>query len=120
MNDGSITSLGKMYIFLICLLGLISVNTFFIQLNQANEYKQFVNYQIERHGGLTPAALKKLNEHHKKHYGSEFKIESPVLNQKVSFGDEVDYTIQADYEILYFKIPNVKIPIKGSAVAWTR
>ncbi|MGE1145697.1 hypothetical protein [Bacillus pumilus] len=120
MMEGSITAIFKMYLFLLCILAILSVAIFFIQVNQINEYKQIVNYQIERNGGLTPEAISKLKDYDQKHFSGRFSIESPMLNQKVKYGDEVDYTVHSTFEILYFEIPNVKIPIKGSALSLTR
>ena len=50
---------------------IISVSLFFVtitvmamfQMNQMNSFQQEVNYQIERHGGLTKKAIDALNEH---------------------------------------------------------
>ena len=57
---------------------IISVSLYFItitvmmmfQMNQMNSFQQEVNYQIERHGGLTTEAIKNLNDHVENVYGS--------------------------------------------------
>lgn len=40
------------------------------RMNELNSFQQEVNYQIERHGGLTPKAISELDEHTRKAYGS--------------------------------------------------
>jgi len=40
------------------------------QMNQMNSFQQEVNYQIERHGGLTQEAIDALSEHVENVYGS--------------------------------------------------
>lgn len=55
---------------------VISVSLYFItitvmmmfQMNQMNSFQQEVNYQIERHGGLTDDAIDALNDHVKNVY----------------------------------------------------
>ncbi|MCY8151329.1 hypothetical protein [Bacillus paralicheniformis] len=120
MLDGSLTAIAKMYLAILIIAGLVSVASFFIQANQGNEYKQYINYQIERNGGLTVSAMEKLNEYNNKYYDGRFKIESPMMNQKVKYGDEITYTVTGSFKILYFDLPIQTISIKGSALSLIR
>ncbi|MEK4692417.1 hypothetical protein [Bacillus sp. FSL W8-1202] len=113
-------AIGKMYMAIFVLFALFAVSVFFIQMNQGNEYKQYINYQIERNGGLTTSAIEHIEEYNKKYYDSRFKIESPMMNQKVKYGDEVNYTVQGNFKILYFNLPIQTISIKGSALSLIR
>lgn len=57
------------------MIGLISASfiatavIFMLQLNAMNTFQQEVNYQIERHGGLTSSAMNDLNEYAKENHG---------------------------------------------------
>lgn len=42
---------------------------FMFKINEMNAFQQEVNYQIERHGGLTPEALVALDKHAREVYG---------------------------------------------------
>ncbi|AVI31077.1 MULTISPECIES: hypothetical protein [Bacillaceae] len=120
MLDGAVMSIGKIYISICILLSLFAASVFFIQLNQGNEYKQYINYQIERNGGLTPSAMEKLQEYNEKHYDSRFTIESPMMSQKLKYGDEVNYTVKGNFKILYFDLPIQTVSTKGSALSLIR
>lgn len=74
--------------------------SFCIQLSDVNLYKQQVNYQIERHGGLTKEAGAYLKDYSEKQYQGALSVKSDQLNKKVNFGDVVDYQVVANLKII--------------------
>lgn len=120
MLEGSVMAIAKMYMAIFILFCLFSASAFFIQVNQGNEYKQYINYQIERNGGLTSSAMEHIEQYNKKYYDSRFTIESPMMNQKVKYGDEVNYSVKGRFKISYFDLPIQTISIKGSALSLIR
>lgn len=82
MQEQSIMEIVKWFIGLVIIMVMVSVGLFCYQLQDVNSFKQQVNYQIERRGGLTAEALKSLKEYSDKNYQGRYKIESNLLNQK--------------------------------------
>jgi preprotein translocase subunit SecF len=69
MLEGAVMEYAKWFIGVVSVM-LISVAVIFMfRLNEVNSFQQDVNYQIERHGGLTEEAKIVLNEKAKKLYG---------------------------------------------------
>ncbi|MEK4181677.1 hypothetical protein NSQ61_19740 [Aeribacillus sp. FSL K6-1121] len=120
MTEGAIWEFVKWFIGLLLLLMLISVTIFFIELEGVNSYKQQVNYQIERKGGLTADAVAYLDSYSKTYYKGRFTIESDKLNEKVSYGEMVDYEIKGKFDIKIFPIPDVELTFKGTGVSQVR
>lgn len=69
MMEGSVLEFVKWFLGMMILSAIITFGVFMFRLNEVNSFQQEVNYQIERHGGLTPTAMKKLNEQAKLSYG---------------------------------------------------
>lgn len=69
MMDGAIMEFVKWFISIISIAFLTMVVVFLFKLNEVNGFQQEVNYQIERHGGLTETALEELNDVAKASYG---------------------------------------------------
>ncbi|WP_242281727.1 hypothetical protein, partial [Bacillus cereus group sp. BfR-BA-01454] len=100
-------------LFLIVLI--VAVTVLCIKVSNVNSYKQQVNYQIERHGGLTEVAVQNLKEYSDKHYKGAFAVKSKQLNKKVQFGETVDYQVKATFKIELFSLPDVHMNFSGSA-----
>ncbi|MCM3113654.1 hypothetical protein [Lederbergia lenta] len=120
MLEGSTMEMGKLYISLFIIFSMVSLALFFSEINHANDYKQYVNYQIERNGGLTGEAIDKVETYNQKHYGGKFKIQSSQMNQQFAFGKEVDYTINRKHKFFFLPILSKDISIKGSAISQIR
>lgn len=110
----------KWFIGLMLLMMLLSATIFFIQVGGVNSFKQQVNYQIERKGGLTQEAISNINEYSENYYGGRFTVESNRLNQKVAYGEIVDYTVKGVFDIKIFPIPDVELSFKGTGVSQVR
>lgn len=120
MLEGSTMEMGKLYISLFIIFSMVSLALFFSEVNHANDYKQYVNYQIERNGGLTGEAMKKVTDYNKEHYGGKFQVQSTQMNQQFPFGNEVDYTIKTKHNFFFLPILSKEITVKGSAISQIR
>lgn len=69
MLEGAVMEYAKWFIGIISVMFIVVVVIFMFKLNEVNSFQQEVNYQIERHGGLTQEAKVALNEHAKNAYG---------------------------------------------------
>lgn len=70
MLEGSVMEYVKWFVISVSLYFITITVMMMFQMNQMNSFQQEVNYQIERHGGLTDDAIDALNEHVKNVYGS--------------------------------------------------
>ncbi|TRZ39364.1 hypothetical protein CEQ21_07325 (plasmid) [Niallia circulans] len=121
MQEGAVMEFFKWFLGLTLFMGLISFAMLCFDLGNINSFKQQVNYQIERQGGLTETAVANLDEYSKKYYHGNFTVESDQLNQKVSYGDPVDYTIKATFDVKIFPlIPDLHREFSGTGVSQVR
>lgn len=120
MLEGSVMETGKLYISLFIIFSMVSLALFFSELNQANEFKQYINYQIERNGGLTSAANQKINAYNQEHYNGKFEIQSLQMGQKLAFGKEVTYTVHTTHDFFFLPLLSKEISIKGVAISQIR
>lgn len=120
MPETSIMEIVKSYFTLFGVVLIVTVAVLGIKVSNINSYKQQVNYQIERHGGLTEVAVQNLKEYSDKHYKGAFDVESKQLYKKVQFGEIVDYQVKATFKIDFFKIPDVSMKFSGSASSEVR
>jgi hypothetical protein len=120
MQESAIMEIVKWFIGLFLIVLMVAVAIFCIQVSNVNSYKQQVNYQIERQGGLTKVAIQNLNAYSDKHYKGTFTVESNKLNEKVQFGETVDYTVIAKFKIALFNLPDVTMNFDGSASSHVR
>lgn len=120
MLEGSTMEMGKLYISLFIIFSMVSLALFFSEINHANDFKQYVNYQIERNGGLTSEAMEKVEAYNQQHFNGRFKVKSAQMNQQLSFGREVDYTINTTHNFFFLPLVNKNITIRGSAISQIR
>lgn len=79
MLEGAVMEYIKWFIGLVSIAFICVMVVFMFRLNEVNSFQQEVNYQIERHGGLTDEAKIALNAHTKNAYGGCL-AESPEDN----------------------------------------
>ncbi|MGP9043217.1 hypothetical protein [Cytobacillus kochii] len=120
MIESNIMVAVKSYVAMLLILFMLSMAVFLYQIQQVNGYKQYVNYQIERHGGLTSVALNKIDEYSSRHYNNKFSVTSAQQNQQLAFGSVIDYEIQGTFNLLFLDIAEQKYNYKGSAVSLIR
>lgn len=120
MLESSTMEMGKLYISLFIIFSMVSLALFFSEVNHANEYKQYINYQIERNGGLTNEAIEKIETYNNQHYGGKFEVQSPQMSQQFAFGQEVVYTINSTHNFFFLPILSKNISVKGAAISQIR
>lgn len=87
MIEGSVMEFTKWFIAIISGAFVLATVIFLFQLNQVNSFQQEVNYQIERHGGLTDDALMALDAHAKSNYGGCLEANNEAGNSCKYGGD---------------------------------
>ncbi len=120
MLEGTTMELSKIFISIFMILSIASVSIFFINLNQAQDFKQMVNYQIERHGGLTTETQTKIKNYSKDHFDNQFTVKSNSGTDKMEYGKEVSYTVNGKIKLLFITLPVQNIAIKGAAISMVR
>ncbi|ODJ64891.1 hypothetical protein [Brochothrix thermosphacta] len=120
MQEQTISELVKWFIGLLLIFGMVSIALFLYQFQDINTYKQQINYQIEREGGLTKDAVKSLKKESEDNYNGRYTIKSEKLNEKVPFGEKVDYTVVSKITVYLFEIPDMTIEQSGSGVSQVR
>lgn len=120
MQESSIMEFVKWFIGLLLIMMILSIAMFCMDLGNVNSFKQQVNYQIERHGGLTDAALDNINKYSENYYHGIFTINSDQLNEKVAYGEAVDYVIDGNFDIKILPIPDVQLEFSGTGVSQVR
>lgn len=109
-----------MYLELMFVLFMVSVGLFVFQLQDINTYKQQVNYQIERKGGLTTEAIEELNDYSSNNYKGRYKVSSKSSQTKQPFGTSVEYTVVATIPISIFPVPDFVMEFEGNSVSQIR
>lgn len=121
---GTEDELGEIFsAFFLCfsIIVFCGVLVFGYQLQTITTFRQQVNYQIERKGGLTPEAVSELKEYSEEHFHGWYAVESTRLNEKVAFGEVVDYTIKATYPITFLPDSvDIKLGVMGQAPSQVR
>jgi hypothetical protein len=120
MLEGSVMEIGKLYISLFIIFSMVALALFFSEINQANEFKQYVNYQIERNGGLTSEANNKINTYNQEYYKGKFTVQSSQMSQQLAFGKEVTYTINTKHDFFFLPLLSKDISVKGTAISQIR
>jgi hypothetical protein len=120
MLENSVMEILKWFLGLLMILGIVSIGFFFFQVQEVNTFKQQINYQIERRGGLTPEAVEELETYADTFLQGTYIIESDRLNERVAFGEQVEYTITATYSIAFFPLPDVVLNFRGMGVSKIR
>ncbi|WP_062323352.1 hypothetical protein [Halolactibacillus sp. JCM 19043] len=75
MLEGSIMSAGKMYMTMILIALIVTISVFLFHVQQSNHFKQYVNYQIERSGGLTVDTIDTINQYSKQNFNGIFSLD---------------------------------------------
>ncbi|GAF66458.1 hypothetical protein BTS2_3359 [Bacillus sp. TS-2] len=118
--EGNIMALVKMFLIALGVALIVSVAVFMFQISQVNNFKQYVNYQIERNGGLTNEAISSIDNYSNEHYTGRFKVFSPYLYEKQPYGSIIPYEITGSFTFLFFEFEDVELPAKGSAISLVR
>ncbi|MBP2098906.1 hypothetical protein [Enterococcus rivorum] len=118
--DSYISLLVKLLIGAIAVVSFVGLWALGLGLSDVNNYKQRVNYTIERYGGLTDDALQELARYGEENTHAVYTVESPQLHEKVPFGETVTYAIQCEFQTPLLPVTVFSHTIKGSATAQIR
>lgn len=110
----------RIYISMLIIMFMITFAVFLFEIQQSNDFKQYVNYQIERNGGLTAEAMENINQYSEDNYNGNFEVNSDQMNEKLPFGSTVEYEIVGTFNFLFLNFDTQSFPIKGSGVSLIR
>lgn len=113
-------SLCKMYLFLFIIVCLVSVTCFCVEINQMNEFSEYIDHEIEIHGGLTSSAVHKIDAYNQKNLKGSYRLESQDLHKKKRYGEQVNYKINKNFKFLFIDLGDNLISLNGSAVSHSR
>ena len=105
------------FIIILMFISLVDVG---IQVSQLPNFKQTVNDNIERYGGLTNTAQDKIKEHSNTFNKGRFTVESADLGNKKEYGEVTNYSIKQVYEIKFLISKEVTRSTEGQAVSEVR
>ena len=120
MLESNIMINAKLYIFAVLTTFIVGVSVFCYEIQQVNSFRQYVDYQIERNGGLTTNAMSNIDAYNEKNYKGKFTINSEQINQKLPYGSIINYQILGEYNLLFFDFDTQSYPINGSSISLVR
>lgn len=116
MLEGAVMEYAKWFIGIVSVTFITVAVVFMFRLNEMNSFQQDVNYQIERHGGLTEEAYIALNEKAKSTYGGCI-VESHEDNAPCYFAED---RADEDMKSSGFFIREIKTQDDGTTVYYDR
>lgn len=118
--DSFISLLLKILMLFMAFIMMICFILFGIELSDISNYKQYVNYTIERNGGLTSEAVREIEEYSEKHVHGRYEVSSEKMGQKVKYGEKVLYQVKCKYYLYGILPKEVVFDVKGEAVSQVR
>lgn len=119
MQEGLVMDMFKLLITASILIILITVFQLFLSIGKINDYKQYVNMQIERNGGLTEQVENRVEKYNQENCNGAYTV-IPQDSQKHPYGTEIDYQVQGAIKIMSFSLPDFTFKVRGSAVSLVR
>lgn len=123
MIEGSISTIVRIFITFLSVMVLAGIGISLFQLQQTNHFKQYVNYEIERNGGLTSQAMQRINNYSQEHFNGRFKVQSSQGNQKYPYGSVIEYKVVTDFNVPFLEKLNIDTPTlvtSGAALSLVR
>ena len=118
--DSFLSFLVKLLIGGLMVLAFVGLWGVGIELSDVSNFKQQVNYTIERDGGLTQQAIREISTYAQEHSHGQYQIKSAQLGQKVPYGMSVGYEIVCTYQTLFLSHPIFQQTVHGNAVSQVR
>lgn len=91
-----------------------------IQNIQTQDFKNYVDGQLERHGGLTSVAASNISNFSDDYYQGRYSVTSLSGTGKKAYGEVIDYRISGTIDIVFMDIPNVLTSKNGSTISLVR
>ncbi|MEC0709758.1 hypothetical protein P8881_19730 [Bacillus haynesii] len=107
-------------IFMSILYFLLGIVIFGAQSIQTTDFKNYVDSQLERNGGLTAEASTNIQTYSNKHYGGRYTVESSSGSKKLPYGEVIDYEITGKLKIFFMDLPDQLVKKRGSTISLVR
>lgn len=104
------------------MLMMTVILTFVFALNQMgekNDFQQYANLEIERHGGLTTEAITNITQYSSNHFDGRFELTTAPTG-KVGIFENVVYTYKMKIKPLFFVPTELTFDLEGQATSLVR
>jgi hypothetical protein len=113
-------NLALLFLFGTLLIYLIQDAGYWINRSQAYDFRDYVDAQIERNGGLTSETQKIIQNYDNAHYGGRYVVVSDSGNSVFPYGSEVNYHIIVPQNLTLVQINLQSTMLKGTSVSLIR
>ncbi|GEM05683.1 hypothetical protein HMI01_26710 [Halolactibacillus miurensis] len=120
MIEGSVMNVGKIYMTMLLVALIVTISVFLFHVQQSNHFKQYINYQIERSGGLTLDTIDRINQYSEQNFSGVFSLDDSQQTEKKPYGETVEYQANVSIKFLFLDFDIVELPISGSAISLVR
>ncbi|EGP4894693.1 hypothetical protein FI615_002213 [Enterococcus faecium] len=120
MMDSWVSFLWKIILLFMAFITIIGFILLGMSLSDISNYKQHVNYAIERNGGLTDKAVKEINKYAEEHSHGEYQLTSDKMGQKIGYGQKVSYTVKCSFKLHGLPKEYFIKSVKGEAISQVR
>ncbi|MDD9150439.1 MULTISPECIES: hypothetical protein [unclassified Sporolactobacillus] len=115
-----VLNIATLIIFAILIAALGTSAAYWAQRSQAYDFRQYVDYQIQRNGGLTGSAMTEINAYDQQKYGGRYRLESKSGNGAQPYGSVINYQVKVPERLTLLNIQLPPQTISGSAVSLVR
>lgn len=108
------------FIFMLFVLFFLGFCIFGIQNIQTIDFKNYVDGQLESHGGLTSEAKSNINDYSNNHYQGRYSVESTSGSQKLPFGETIHYEIKGSIKLYFMNVGDQITLKRGKTLSYVR
>lgn len=105
---------------MLLLFFMLGLFIFGIQNIQTIDFKNYVDGQLERHGGLTEQAAANIDDYSKKYYEGRYSVTSMSGTEKLPYGEPINYKIKGTIQVYFLDLPNQITFKEGSTISLVR
>lgn len=116
--DGAVGFLFKFFFGGMVTLFILTISGAVIQFGEKNDFKQYVNASIERHGGLTDAAVDDIEKYSADTFNGRFTI--LTRTEKKPYGEEIEYDYELKISPVFMKFEVIALTFNGTAASKVR
>ncbi|MFA1782401.1 hypothetical protein ACDX77_19190 [Bacillus velezensis] len=106
-------------IFMFIMYFLVALTIFGAQSIQTTDFKNYVDGQLESHGGLTANASANIEKYSKTHYEGRYSVVSNSASKK-PYGETIEYEIRGKIKIFFMDLPDQLVSKRGSTISLVR
>jgi hypothetical protein len=107
-------------IFMLVLFFLLGFFIFGIQNVQTEDFKHYVDGELEKHGGLTSEAASNIEAYSNQYYEGRYDISDVSGTGQQPYGTPINYKIEGTLKLYFFDLPNQVTLKKGSTISLVR